>query len=207
MNSHLLQKKNKGFTLVETLVAIAILSISILGTFTAVQKGLQSSSFSKDQITAFYLVQEAMEYIRNVRDKNALVSLSAVSSGGSPVHWLTGLSGSGTDPCWYGNGGTAQKACVIDSPHPSPAPAVFSCSSVNFTSCPVLKQDMTSGGNTSGLYGYTGSWTDTRFKRGIKFTKLSGSGDDEVLVTISISWTSGQITKTFQVDELLFNTN
>ena len=52
--------KNSGFTLVETLVAVAILSIAILATFSAVQNGLQDSGISKERITAFWLAQEGM---------------------------------------------------------------------------------------------------------------------------------------------------
>ena len=49
------KRLTKGFTLVETLVAISVLSLSIAGAFTAVQGGIQSSTVAKDQITAFYL--------------------------------------------------------------------------------------------------------------------------------------------------------
>lgn len=74
--------KNRGFTLVETLVAITILVVSIAGPMTIASKGMSSAIFAKDQITAFYLAQEAIEYIRNKRDENNL-------NGNS---WLTGLS-------------------------------------------------------------------------------------------------------------------
>src|SRR3989338_6292235 len=106
-----LSKNNLGFTLVETLVAISILSISITATFTAVQNGIQNSTIAKDQTTAFYLAQEAMEFIKNKRDENALNSIS-----GGPNQWLTGMSNAGGDPCYFGGGGTSQKTCRIDSP-------------------------------------------------------------------------------------------
>ncbi len=61
--------KNKGFTLVETLVAISILSLSILAGFTAVQNSLKSSVTAKNQMIAFYLTQDAMEFIKNKRGK------------------------------------------------------------------------------------------------------------------------------------------
>lgn len=70
------KKKNKGFTLIETLVAISILLISISAPLTIASKGLASSYFARDQITAFYLAQDAVEYIRNVRDNNFLTGAS-----------------------------------------------------------------------------------------------------------------------------------
>ena len=83
--SNLFKTKRKlvsGFTLVETLIAITVLISAIVGPMVIVQKSLSSANFSKDQITAFYLAQEAIEYIRNKRDENTLSGLS----------WTNGLS-------------------------------------------------------------------------------------------------------------------
>lgn len=63
---------NKGFTLIETLVAVFILGVSIAGPITFVSSALQSSYYSRDQVTAFYLAQEAVELIKNIRDTNLL---------------------------------------------------------------------------------------------------------------------------------------
>ena len=62
----------KGFTLVESLVAITILLLVIMGPMTVAQKGIQSSYYASDQITAVFLAQEAMEDIRRIRDDDAL---------------------------------------------------------------------------------------------------------------------------------------
>lgn len=77
----------KGFTLIETLVAITILLVSIGGPLTIAQKGISSAVFARDQITAFYLAQEAIEYIRATRDSNKLADAA-----GTPTGWLAGLS-------------------------------------------------------------------------------------------------------------------
>jgi len=67
------QKRNSsGFTLIETLVAITILVVSVSAPLTLAAKGLSSAYFARDQITAFYLAQEAVEIIRNMRDENIL---------------------------------------------------------------------------------------------------------------------------------------
>lgn len=179
--SEKIEKNNKGFTLVETLVAIGILSIAILGTFTAVQSGLQDSGVSKDRITAFWLAQEGMEYIKNIRDENALHNLSGVST-----NWLHGLSENNGDPCYFG------KTCKIDSP----LKQVTSCGG-GFGSCPVLNED-----SATGLFGYNGGWPATYFKREIQFSQNSA---DEILVTIRMSWTSRGTPYSFQVTESLFN--
>lgn len=191
-------KNNRGFTLVESLVAIAILSISILGTYTAVQNSLQFSTIAKDQITAFYLAQEGMEFIKNVRDENALWSINSVANSGLPRSWIYGLSSATTDPCWYGGSGTGQKTCTIDSNVGFDNAGVVSCGG-GFGSCANIKQD-----TTTGLFGYSsgGTWVATNFKREIQFTQNSAN---EVVVTISIIWTTRGTTKSFQITQLLFN--
>ena len=72
----------KGFTIIESLVAISILLVAIAGAGSAIQTGISSYIFSKDQIIAFYLAQEGFEQIRNIRDENVLNGRS----------WLTGLA-------------------------------------------------------------------------------------------------------------------
>ncbi len=66
----IISKKNKGFTIVETLVAVAILMISIAGPLTIAQKGLTAAIYARDQVTASFLAQDAMEYIKNIRDND-----------------------------------------------------------------------------------------------------------------------------------------
>ncbi|MBI4155889.1 MAG: type II secretion system protein [Candidatus Zambryskibacteria bacterium] len=174
-------KFSRGFTLVETLVAISILTMSIAATFTAVQSGIQSSTIAKDQVTAFWLAQEGMEFIRNIRDENALRSVS-----GTPTNWLASLSASAGDPCFFG------KTCTIDSPLKTTA----ACSG-GFGSCPNIRQSP-----STGLYGYTSGWTQLNFKREIQFQSISAS---EVKALINISWLNRGVTKSFQISELLFN--
>ena len=73
----------RGFTLIETLVAIAIMMLAIAGPLTIAHKGVQSALYAKDQITAYYLAQDAVEYIRSVRDGNLIANPSG--------NWLAGL--------------------------------------------------------------------------------------------------------------------
>ncbi len=63
-------KNNKGFSLLETIVAVSILMITIVGPLSLASKGIVYSNYVKDEITGFYLAQEAMESIRNIRDTN-----------------------------------------------------------------------------------------------------------------------------------------
>lgn len=135
----------KGFTLIETLVAITILILAVTGAFAAAQNGISSATFSKDQIIAFYLAQEGVEQIRNMRDRNGITQ----PAGG----WLTGIANSG-NPCVFGN------ACRVDAVNNT----VTSCGAPG--SCPKLKL------NDNGFYSYdTGA--DSPFTREITLTQVS----------------------------------
>jgi type II secretory pathway pseudopilin PulG len=75
MNTISIQKKgetSRGFTLVETLVAIGILMISIAGPLVVASKGLNAALFARDQMVASYLAQESLELVKNIRDNNVL---------------------------------------------------------------------------------------------------------------------------------------
>jgi len=72
----------RGFTLVESLVAISILLFAIVAPMTLASNGLQASRDARDQVVSFYLAQEAIDYIRSMRDTNALKG----------SNWLSGLS-------------------------------------------------------------------------------------------------------------------
>ena len=189
-----LTKNSRGFTLVETLVAIGILSASIAATFTSVQMSLKISNNVKNQVTAFYLAQEALEFIKNVRDENALHSLENPGS----VNWLHGLAENSNDPCWYGGGGVSQKTCTIDSAKGISGGGVSACSG-GFGSCPNLNQD-----SSTGLFGYTsgGTWVPTNFKREIQITY---AGADGIIVTIRMQWYSGSTPKSFTVSGSVYN--
>ena len=54
----------KGFTLIETLVGIAILLVAIVGPLSIAFQGVSLASLARDQIIASYLAQEGIEFVR-----------------------------------------------------------------------------------------------------------------------------------------------
>jgi len=66
------KNRKKGFTLIETLVAIFVLLVSTTGPLTFAQSGLRSSFLARDQIVAFYLAQDAIETIKSMRDNSSI---------------------------------------------------------------------------------------------------------------------------------------
>lgn len=177
-------KHTRGFTLVEVLIAVSILSIAILATFAAVSNSMRATNFTEDQTVAYYLADEALEYIRHRRDSNAIAHINAVASGGS-VAWLTGVAQVAGDPCSTG------KVCYVDVA----ANTISTCSSTA-ASCPVLSYN-----STSGIYGYT-SGTATQYRRSITITTISAT---EVSVVAQVSWTAQNITKNYTQTLVLRN--
>jgi len=184
------KEKLRGFTLLETLVAISILTIAITATFSAVQSGLSSSIESRDQINAFFLAQEAVEYIRNIRDTNSL----------NGQDWLTGISLNSTDDCFFGN------SCIIDATKDpiTDINALQRCSGA----CPYVRQDQNSSHSTYAMYGHDATWTQSPFQRIVQIQSVSGptAAITEVLIVVTINWRKGTgVPRTFTIKESILD--
>jgi prepilin-type N-terminal cleavage/methylation domain-containing protein len=171
------KKINKrGFTLVEMLMAVFVLTYAIAGPLTIASKGVQTATIAKDQDTALYLAQDAIEYVRWARDTNQLNNLN----------WLNGGSISGSNstvltPCVSADGSAT---CYLDSlaqnpTAPTACPAGI-CPVMNFTSA-----------NT---YAYN-TGTPTIFTRTVSIQIPIGANDDctpghdcEAKVVAKVSW-------------------
>jgi type II secretory pathway pseudopilin PulG len=134
---------NQGFTLDESLVAIFILVLAVTGAFSAATSGINSAIHSKNQIVAFYLAQEAIEQIRNMRDENGLNGRS----------WLYGIAEPGS-PCAFGN------ICRVDTV----ANTLTTCSGA----CPQLRQS-----TSNGFFGYNAGYEATVFRRDVSLARIN----------------------------------
>lgn len=107
-----------GFSLLETVVAIAALTIALLGVYDLMNFSVSRASLAKNQNIAFFLAQEAQEYISNHRLNNTI----------QEQNWISGLSS-----CRSSNG------CYIDAVNKT----IQECSE----NCPVIKFDPEVGYN------------------------------------------------------------
>src|SRR3989344_7070949 len=87
------QPTTKGFTLVETLVAVTILTIAVVAPLYVANRAIVSSQIARDQLVASYLAQEGIEYIRTMRDHEFLVAYRAGGSTVSDNAWEAFVGG------------------------------------------------------------------------------------------------------------------
>ena len=67
-------KNQRGFGLVEMIIAIGIVGIGIVGTFSMISRFSEQSKIVRDSFVASYLAQEGIEIVKNIRDTNILNS-------------------------------------------------------------------------------------------------------------------------------------
>ena len=79
---------NKGFTLIEVIIAVAILTVGVLGAYALTARMVVATSLGISQLTASYLAQEGLELTRNIRDTNFLEIRQ-----GQSILWTNGLLG------------------------------------------------------------------------------------------------------------------
>lgn len=65
-------RTQSGFSLVETLVAITILLIVVVGPMTIAANATRGTNFSSEQVIAYALAQEALEIVQKDRDDQLL---------------------------------------------------------------------------------------------------------------------------------------
>ncbi len=182
---------SRGFTILETLVAIAILIIAITGPLAIVAQSLRSSYFSRDQITAYYLAQEAIEYVRNTRDTFGLDQTSH-----SGEDWISTLVDEFDGPVSINVPGSQQARYYLER---STAGYVLkSCTTGSECVAVSLNRPLLDnpGSADEALYGEDSATEDSIFIREIIFNEPTlGSGETytsptlrELDVTVKVKW-------------------
>jgi len=111
MNDIRSNKRERGFTLIETMIAMVILSFGILSVAAFYTQGIQASNSNQMSFIAQQKAQEAMETIFTARDSGTLTfaNIANVSQGGLFLDGPQRLCDAGPD----GVLGTADDNCNI----------------------------------------------------------------------------------------------
>ena len=182
-------KNKRGFTLVETLVAITIFSTSILALLSILTGGIANTNYSKKKIIGAYLAQEGIEYLRNMRDTFVLYDAASSQAGWTAFNTkLTNASCGAANGCYFND----QNLDYTNNSQPMAGIAVSACGA----SCPSLLYD-----SASGKYGYA-----TGVSSGyIRKTRIIQVSANETKILSTISWTQGSGTYSIVFSESLFN--
>jgi prepilin-type N-terminal cleavage/methylation domain-containing protein len=171
-------QKQSGFTLVETLVAITILLIVIIGPMNILTSTTRSTSFASEQVVAFFLAQEGVELIQLERDNQLLADFAAGNTG---QIWdgFTDTSASGNlEHCFAANG------CGVVGDNAGNAISVIPCNSVD--DCRLYLDSVSSD---RARYSHDSDDSPTPYTRVIRLVQ----NGDEVQVVSEVTWRTGSL--------------
>ena len=187
--------KQDGFSLVETLVAITILLIVVVGPMTISTSTARSTSFSSEQVVAFFLAQEGAEIAQMARDNFLLSEFPDFKAG-----WTDFTANDSTTNAMYSCFET--QGCSLELNNDGSLKTRTPCRD---NKCRLY---IDSSDGTRSKYTYDSSPGDktTPYTRAIKFEKI-GTDEDEVKVISTVSWRTGnqRQSQTVSVETHLFN--
>ncbi|MCC6198612.1 prepilin-type N-terminal cleavage/methylation domain-containing protein [Candidatus Nomurabacteria bacterium] len=196
MNTHQTSSQS-GFTLIETVIAILILSLAVGSLITLAASGFFTIRYARNQIVADNLAQEALEYVRNDRD-------TAFLQGSDWATWLSTLTvdDDGMPTGDFDAGCFSEDGCSVD-PYTSSA-KMLACDG----DCPktVLFPD-------EGFYGYEGGVypfnqlvdaqpVETSYARTLH---VSLPTPDQLLVEVTVEWLNGSAHRSITQSTLVAN--
>ena len=183
----------KGFTIVETLVAITIMMIAIVGPLTVANKALTAALDARNQLIANSLAQETMEYVRNKKDNNI------IDPNKGQDLWLDGI-----DTCTATSPGA--NACDAQVSINSPGYRIGTC---NPTDCSLYID------NSVNKLGYIHDSSNnniiTPFSRYFYISSVNNVMQNsvkigsETVVTVIVSWNSGTVNNQIRLREYINN--
>lgn len=180
----MISRSQKGFTLVETLVAISLLVVGVMAPMAIAAKGLQSAFYAKEHLTAVYLAQESIELLRMKRDDYSLAH-----TGSSTDNWS----------------GTVNAACFLSTGCDIGARtfAYRNCATAA-NGCTLRYDDNAITGNLRAMYQYT-SGSLSPFTRTMVLESINGG--KEIKATVTVSWRANVFagTKVVTLQSTLFD--
>ncbi|MBI2056017.1 MAG: type II secretion system protein [Candidatus Sungbacteria bacterium] len=202
-----LYTKNRGFTLLETVVALAVILGALVGPVSLIIRGINNFSFAKNKLIAINLAQEGIELVRVIRENN---QICIEKNTGTLQTWQTDYNGI-TGSTLLGTQRTIDAIAVTQ----------YLCGSGVLISNPTLTVPSAGCANklrfdpATGRYGYV-SGQPTLFSRCLNisrpFSAESGPPGSAAIptadimdVTATISWNERGINRTLTLTERLYN--
>jgi prepilin-type N-terminal cleavage/methylation domain-containing protein len=176
-------RPQSGFTLIETLIAILILSLTIGALLTLTAGGFFSIRYAKNDIVASNLLQESLEYIRNTRD-------TAAQQGSTWDDWYATYQSGG---CTNNDGCIVNPYAVSDTERVTPCSN--DCPSITYFPVSGFYGYEASGGNHFDPFNVDAQPYDTSFVRTITFRETTDTSEPQLIITARMEWLNGTNTK------------
>jgi len=165
----------KGFTIVESLIGIFIVTLAITSATAMVQSSLQNVQIVRARAQASFLASEGIEYVRNLRDTEKL----------NGDVFLNGELGDFVRTC-------SSSGCSLDAIDGS----YVSCTQLE--NCPLYLSDSGYGTNSSDYSTIFNRMIE------VEEISIGGS-NDEVKITSAVSFTVNNKTETVSLESHLMN--
>ncbi len=177
------QLKKRGFSLVETLVAISVLLISIVAPLSIASRALQNNLVAQEQYIATTLAQEGIEAVVFLQTQSQLV---AIDSGSDPWLWYAALP----PACISASG------CAMDFRDTDNTPVVVSTLNCAHSSSPCRVYFDAAAPRAQ--YSHVSSGTLTPYSRSIRVIDAGGA-TNQVIIESTVTWESPNAASTQQV--------
>lgn len=152
----------KGFSLLETLVAIVVIMTAIIAPMSLASKSIKASNLTRDRFIASFLAAEAVEFVRNYRDGNVI----------NRYYWLDII----LDEC------NSPAGCTIDVTQLGIGNSIQDCTPSGI--CPPIKyHNSVAPQGTSYRYQHQNG-DDTKFTRTVRILDFEISNDARVEATV-----------------------
>jgi prepilin-type N-terminal cleavage/methylation domain-containing protein len=191
-----------GFSLVEVLVAISILLLVIVGPMGIISRANNSTAYSTEQVTAFFLAQEGLELAQKARDDRMLGDFD------DQIRSRTAYPNPWEDSTQAGEFMETYATCFLSTgcglyvqDNDAAAPLVVNCSTP--TNCLIVQNAASNVRNKLTYPAAVPTVEDritTPYTRIITMVRTPASGQvQEIRVTSTVTWRTGSLVAGQQV--------
>lgn len=182
-----------GFTLIEAMIAVTILTLAVSGPLFTAGRAILAANVSRDQLTASYLAQEGVEYVRAMRDDEYLAAYHVGGPTVSGTAWnnfLTGSTPGSITQC-------RSTSCTLDPTQPMGYGSGYALAAYS-APAPLYLTNCASGCTPPNVYtqqNLSGS-LKTPFTRTVQAEAVTGAAVDangnpvDVRIVSTVSWDS-----------------
>lgn len=193
------QSHNQGFSLVEVLVAITMLLLVMAGPMRVLTSSTNSTTYSSEQVVAYFLAQEGLELVQLGRDNRVLGDFKDViqNQNNEPNPWAQFQTDFAS--CISGT-------CGITTTNAASTYTVTNCATL--TNCRLYLN--TSTPTNRARYTHTASGnTETPYTRTIQIGMITASNGriQGAVATSTVTWRTGSLIASQKVELVTYLTN